>query len=277
MNILIADSGSTKTDWCLTNGTNHYRFETAGINPFLQSTKEITSQIQNIFDNHPIDEVFFYGAGCIGKKAIERVSLAIENATGVHRIEIHDDLTGAARSLCGHKAGIACILGTGSNSCQYDGEKIVRHTPPLGYVLGDEGSGNALGKRLLSDFLKGQMPRQISKDFKERFGITQENVLEAVYRRPFPNRYMASFAIFLNMHENEDYTQYILKENFSNFFKRNILQYDPELPVHFTGSVAWHFKKILIETAIAHHFKPGRVVKNPIDGLISYHLQNSIG
>ena len=276
--ILIADSGATKTDWCLGEKTTDARvIQTQGINPFHQSaehiykvlTEELLPQLGE--ENH-ITHIHFYGAGCTPEKSVivkEQLQALFPDAD----IDVQSDLLGAARSLCGKEQGIACILGTGSNSCLYDGEKIIANVSPLGYILGDEGSGAVLGKRLVGDCLKHQLPEHICQAFLNETGLTPADIINKVYRQPQANRFLASLTPFLSAHREEPEIQDLLIDCFTEFFKRNVMQYAYEgTEVHFTGSIAWYFQEEVKEAAESLGIRTGKFIKSPIHGLINYHL-----
>ena len=276
--ILIADSGATKTDWCLGKKTTDARvIQTQGINPFHQSaehiykvlTEELLPQLGE--ENH-ITHIHFYGAGCTPEKSVivkEQLQALFLDAD----IDVQSDLLGAARSLCGKEQGIACILGTGSNSCLYDGEKIIANVSPLGYILGDEGSGAVLGKRLVGDCLKHQLPEHICQAFLNETGLTPADIINKVYRQPQANRFLASLTPFLSAHREEPEIQDLLIDCFTEFFKRNVMQYAYEgTEVHFTGSIAWYFQEEVKEAAESLGIRTGKFIKSPIHGLINYHL-----
>lgn len=276
--ILIADSGATKTDWCFgTNIQNTQIIQTQGINPFHQSethirkilSEELLPQLKN---TEKPSHIYFYGAGCTPEKAIivhEEVQKIFEEA----EICVESDLLGAARSLCGHEKGIACILGTGSNSCEYDGEKIISNVSPLGYILGDEGSGAALGKRLVSDCLKHQISPTICQQFLEETGLTSTTIINKVYREAQANRFLASLTPFLSRHREESDIHHLLIDCFCDFFRRNVMQYDyRNTEVHFTGSIAWYFQEEVKEAAKLLNIQTGKFIQSPIHGLKCYHL-----
>jgi len=193
---------------------------------------------------------------------------------GVSDVEVNCDLLAAARSLCGNRQGIACILGTGSNSCYYNGQEIVQNVSPLGYVLGDEGSGNALGRKLLADVLKNQLPAAIRNLFFETYHVTVGEILDHVYRKPFPNRYLAQYARFVSANINCPEMQTLASDCFREFFSRNVMQYDAakHLPVHFTGSVVYHFSEIIKKTVGEFGLVLGNITQEPMAGLVEFHL-----
>lgn len=278
--ILIADSGSTKTDWrVIDHAGEGLKLSTPGINPFYQTTEEIVSILKESgFEvQSQVSNVFFYGAGCAFEEKNKVVAEAIASFLPESEIEIQSDLVGAARALCNREAGIACILGTGSNSCFYDGNKIVENVSPLGFILGDEGSGAVMGKKLIADYLKEQMPLSLRKKFLDTYGVSNRDVLEAVYRKPFPNRYLAKFAPFLTSNIQNSYIHSLVADSFTDFIRRNIYRYAScyDLPVHFIGSVAFYLKDILEETAKKAKIRIGNIYKSPMDGLIKYHLSST--
>lgn len=283
--ILIADSGSTKTDWCLCdNGTVLATIQTQGINPYHQTEElieqviteellpQLTAQSSRLTAQSSQLKVIFYGAGCANETANNRVAEAIRKVLGVTDITIYSDLVGAARALCGHEEGIACVLGTGSNSCLYNGKEITANIPPLGYILGDEGSSAVLGRRLVGDCLKNQLPEAIREEFLAEYGLTQEIILEKVYRQPLANRFLASLTPFLSKHREVPEVHRLLVESFVDFFVRNVKQYRrPWLPIHFVGSIAFAFSAELKEAAESLGMELGSVVKSPIEGLVRFH------
>lgn len=277
--ILIADSGATKTDWCLTlNGDIVHRFATKGISPIFQSEEEIALEIsQNV---HPqlkkfdISAVYFYGSGCIPEK-ISLVSNAIRQSFSAEQVHVFSDLVAAAHSLCGHTAGIACILGTGSNSCQWQGEAIVHQISPLGFILGDEGSGAVLGKNLVGDALKNQLTPGLKEKLLEEYSLTAPIIIDRVYRQPFPSRFLASLCPFILAHINDDSIRKIVTNSFSAFFERNVMQYDYQKnKVNFVGSIAWYFADLLREVAAEKGIEVGTIAQSPMPGLINYYTHS---
>ena len=278
--ILIADSGSTKTDWCVCNGTDKLCIiNTQGINPYHQSIDDIKTiictefipQIVNI-SKESITEIYYYGAGCATEIKCNIIKdILAEHFTNA-RINVASDLLGAARALCKNSEGIACVIGTGSNSCLYDGKNIADNIPSLGYILGDEGSSVALGRRLLSDCFKRQIPANVANEFMAEYNLSMESTLDSIYKKPLANRYMAQFTPFIAKHREIPQVHNILISCFTDFFKRNVIAYHkPWLPVHFVGSVATVFSEELIETANSLGMKTGQFIQNPIDGIVSYH------
>ena len=274
--ILIADSGATKTDWCLTkNGEIIQRFSTKGISPVFQTGEEIAQEIRsNVYPalkDVGIKAVYFYGAGCIPEK-IELVRNAIHQSFPVDTIHVYSDLVAAAHSLCGHSAGIACILGTGSNSCQWNGDEIVKQISPLGFILGDEGSGAALGKNLVGDALKNQLTDGLKEALLDEYDLTPAIIIDKVYRQPFPNRFLASLSPFLLKHISDQSIRQIVIRSFSAFFERNVMQYDYQKnKVNFVGSIAWYFSAPLKEAAAEKRIEVGIIAQSPMPGLVEYH------
>ena len=277
--ILIADSGSTKTDWCVVeNGVLVQQIFTKGTNPFFQSEEEISNEIATALlpelKTDEFDAVYFYGAGCGFPDKIEIVHRAISKQLKVKgNVEVATDMLAAARGLCGREAGIACIMGTGSNSCYYDGENIVANVSPLGFILGDEGSGACLGKLMVGDLLKNQMTPELKEKFWKQFDLSPADIIDRVYRKPFPNRFLASLAPFLAQNINEPCVHELVLNSFKAFFKRNIMQYEnyQNLKVNLIGSVAFYYKEVLAEAAEAMGIQLGTIIQSPMEGLIKYH------
>ncbi|HEY9551077.1 MAG TPA: ATPase [Prevotella sp.] len=276
--ILIADSGSTKTDWCLIDhGQVVLTVKTRGFNPFFQTEDEIAQELQTALvgklPSTTVNEVFFYGAGCTPEKSpIVETALRRELHI-VERCEVATDMLAAARSLCGHKPGIACILGTGSNSCAYDGQKITHNVSPLGFILGDEGSGAVLGKTLVGDILKNQLPKPIIEAFHAKYNLTAAEIIDKVYRQKLPNRFLAGFVPFLNEHMAEESIENLVVESFRRFLVRNVKQYADwqTLPIGFNGSIAHYFKAQLEKALQAEGMTLGRIIQAPMEGLVDYH------
>ncbi|MDR2475998.1 MAG: ATPase [Bacteroidales bacterium] len=273
--ILLADSGSTKAHWCFVeNGIIKKEIITQGINPFYQTPEEIEQEISKI---HQVEsgsdpqEIFFYGAGCLPETA-EKIKKAIYHFFPA-RIEVNSDLLAACRALSSNQGGIVGILGTGSNSCLYDGRNITGHVSPLGYILGDEGSGAALGKQLVADMLKNRFSPLLKEKFFARFELTPAIIMERVYRSTFPNRFLAGLSLFINENRVEfPELQPIAEQSFSAFFERNILQYgNTGLPVHFSGSIAYHYKDILNKITTKYDRQLGKVEMYPMNSLVKYH------
>ena len=277
--ILIADCGSTKTDWVLYDNVTSSivtRIKTQGLNPTLQSSEEIynilCNEIADEIDTDAPEKIYFYGAGCAYDEANERITSALKKVFRTNDIEINSDLLAAARALCGHEEGIACILGTGSNSCLFNGKEIIDNTPSLGYILGDEGSGASLGRRLVSDCLKKQLSPAMANKFLAQYNLTIPQILEHVYHKPLPNRYLAQFAPFLAQNRKDAEIKALLKHCFTLFFQRNTMVYRRSwLPIHIVGGIGITFAEELKETAESLGLSIGNIVESPMNGLIDYH------
>ncbi len=279
--ILTADSGATKTDWGIGTGETDFRpIRTDGINPFHQTEEHIRNIISGqLLPQLPsgagdISHIYFYGAGCTPDKS-DTV------ARNLHRIfsssiEIYvgSDMLGAARALYKHTKGIACILGTGSNSCLYDGEKIIDNIPPLGYVLGDEGSGAYLGKRFIGDCIKRRLPQELLEGLLEEYKLTVPEILNNVYRMPEANRYLAGFSPYIHKVKSNPEVHGFLIDCFNSFFQRNVCPYGNEWTVSFVGSIAWYFQEEIRESAKANGLITALFAKSPIRELTAFHFDN---
>lgn len=286
--ILIADSGATKTDWCLGETQASARVtRTTGINPFHQSEEEILSVLsQELMPTisasaDAFSAVYFYGSGCTPEQSV-RVRGILGNMFRNARITVESDLTGAARALCGSEKGIACILGTGSNSGLYDGKRIVSNVPPLGYILGDEGSGAYIGKRFVGDCLKGLLPDDLRQALLDGLGLSMPQLIDRVYRQPQVNRFLASVTPIIYRYKERPEVKALLTDCFGEFFRRNVWPYRNLLsaedgtcllpPVSFVGSVAWYFRKEVEESARSCGLQVGRFLKEPLGDLAGYHF-----
>jgi len=274
---LIADSGSTKTEWCLVNGHSKKNFLTQGLSPYFLSAEQIEYIIEQelkpkLKKTEPA-EVFFYGTGCSNADNVRIVKKAIQKVFCNAAVTVNHDLMGAARALCGNEKGVACILGTGSNSCYFNGKRIVKNSPGLGYVLGDEGSGAYLGKKVIQYFLYNTFDADLMDRFRLKFNTNSDEILSAVYKKPLPNRYLASYAIFLAENRGHYMIENIIEDCFNDFFFNHIYKYRESwtLPIHFVGSVAYGFKDVLKEMCSTYELQLGKVLKKPIDGLVKFH------
>lgn len=276
---LIAESGSTRTEWALVED-NHLvqRVFTEGLDPFFQTRREISRSVRlglpESFFKKKLDQVYYYGAGCSSyeKKNILGASLVAQFKTP---IQVESDLLAAARGLFKCEAGIACILGTGSNSCFYDGKIIVKNVKAAGYILGDEGSGAVLGKLFLADLLKGLAPKELANEFHEKFRISVNDVMESVYNFPFPNRFLGTIAYFLGDYMDNEYVYNLLTNNLRSFFNRNVCQYDYiNYPIRFVGSLAYAYPDILQEVAQEFGVEIDVIEETPMNGLIEFHSMN---
>ena len=273
--ILITDSGSTKADWALVDkGVCVSRIQTCGFNPYMQTADEMVchlkdSALQKIADSG-VDALWFYGAGCTPGEKSESVAMALRAVFGNEcAVHVESDMLGAARALCQDREGIACILGTGSNSCLYNGHKIVANIPALGYILGDEGSGAHLGKLLVGNVLKKQMPREVTEAFFDEVGMSLTDIIDKVYRQPFPNRWLASLSPFILRNLAHESVRTMALESFTAFFTRNVMGYQrPDLPVGLVGSVAYYYQEVIREAATQLGLTIGQVMQTPMEGLI---------
>lgn len=268
-NKLIADSGSTKTDWALAEK----RLNTQGINPVHQDEDTIRRILRDELlpqlADARVTEIAFYGSGVRPELEVKMQRLLGEAFPSAMQIEAKSDLLGAARALCGREEGIACILGTGANSCLFDGERIVSNTPPMGYILGDEGSGAVLGRQLLNRLYKNVLSNDIKALFEEEVGVKMSDVIERVYRQPLPNRWLASLSVFVHRHLDKPGMEALVVDNFRDFIDRNILAYHrPDLPISAVGSIAYFFKPQLEQAAKERGYAIGRIVRSPLDALV---------
>ena len=280
---LIADSGSTKTDWVLIDGTTVVaRYLTQGINPFHQSENDILTILRlELLPQLPSDrlqatddalQIYFYGSGVRSEFESLMRRLLTEVFPHSEVVSAHGDLLGAARAVCGNSPGVAAILGTGANSGLYDGTRILQNTPPLGYILGDEGSGAVLGERFLNALYKGFLPATLLEAFEQDQQMDMATVISRVYRQPMANRFLASLSPFISSHLDVPEVSQLVVDNFRSFFRRNVVQYQhPELPVGFVGSVAYYYQRQLQEAAAVEGFTVGSILKSPIEGLVQYH------
>ena len=283
--ILIADSGSTKVHWCLMAANGHMaEFITDGINPLFQTSdamrnsicNQLLPQMASMLWAGTVSHVFFYGAGCTPEKS-PFVEKAIESVFKKAKVFVASDMLGATRGLLGHEKGVACILGTGSNSCLYDGEQIIKNVPSLGFILGDEGSAATLGKRLVSDLLKNQLGDDLKERFFSQYAINQADVIEHVYRQPFPNRWLANLARFCAENIDDPRIHDLVYDHFAQFVKRNISQYytteeqKQSMPVGFVGSIAFYYRPVLEQVMNDYGFRVGQILQDPIPGLVEYH------
>lgn len=276
---LIADSGATKTDWALVSNRQLLaRYQTQGLSPVHQSTDSLADILQKeLFPQlsetecSGISHIYFYGAGCRGL-AQQQMKTMLQNCFPVAQIEVESDLLGAARAVCGHEKGLVCILGTGSNSCLYDGETIVENIPPLGYILGDEGSGAVLGRMLLNRLFKDPTLSDLKEKFLSSYGLTYEDVIEHVYRRPLANRFLASLIPFIKENLSCKSLLELTTINFRNFLRNNILKYNTEVKsVYAVGGMTEAFHEQLSLACKEEGLQLKKTLKNPIEGLIVYH------
>ena len=284
--ILIADSGSTKVHWCLVTASGQYsEVFTDGINPLFQTTIAMQNSISNqllpkiapLLWAGTLTHIFFYGAGCTPEKK-GYVKTALEAVFKKAEVYVESDMLGAARGLLGHNAGVSCILGTGSGSCFYNGETIEWCVPSLGYILGDEGSAAVLGKRLVGDLLKNQLGDDLKDAFFKEYETSMADIIEKVYRQPFPNRFLAKLSKFCADHIDDKRIHDLVYDHFVQFIRRNLVQYfqqptanSQQLIANFVGSIAYYYKPILEEAMKAEGLPLGTILQDPIEGLKEYH------
>ncbi|MCF8299306.1 MAG: hypothetical protein K9J13_17285 [Saprospiraceae bacterium] len=275
---LIADSGSTKTEWKLIDkGQILNSFITIGMNPYFIKSDEIHTVVENMItpfiDKSQISGCYFYGSGCLAENNKLIVNEALSKSFGNAKIEVETDIVGAARALFQKSKGIACILGTGSNSCLYDGEKIIESVPSLGYIFGDEGGGVHIGKKLITAFLHNDLPNEISEKLISEFNLNRESILNSVYKEKYPNRYLASFSHFIKDNIDNYYIENIVKESFRDFLKFQISKYSDfqKTRISFIGSISYYFKEQLKYVLNESGLELFKVMKSPMDGLVEYH------
>lgn len=279
--ILIADGGSTKTDWILVSSKTTdepLRIQTQGINPVHQSSEVISEMLQHELlpsvKSLNIEEIYFYGSGCRDGYILSMQATFHELFPHTDQINIHSDLLGAARALCRDNEGIACILGTGSNSCLYNGKEIIHNVPSMGYILGDEGSGAVLGRELINALFKGCIKEELRTKFCKQYNTNLADIINKVYHLPLANRLLASFCIFIKENIDDENIKNIVIDNFRKFFIRNIRPYRrSNLDVNFCGSIAYFFQEELAEAAHKEGFKVGNILRSPIEALVSFHTK----
>lgn len=279
MSILIADSGSTKTDWVLIKDKNIVlQYQTIGFNPYFQSSEDIYNEIKDVLIPVLLDQLYniqhiaYYGAGCSTPDKVQVVKQGLYLAFGNILSEVNHDLLAAARALFGKEKGIACILGTGSNSCLYDGKSVVENIPSVGYLFGDHGSGATIGRTFVQRYFDGELPPHLVTAF-EKAGYHREIILENVYKRPMPSRYLASIVSFMSAYNNDSCIKEIIKDCFRDFFKAQVSRYTnaKQLSVNSVGSIGYYYRELLEEVAKEMGYTIGNIIKSPMEGLIRYH------
>ena len=295
--ILIADSGSTKTDWALLHSPYPTRwdvvanFQTQGITPIHQTPdvirqilgQELVSQLSSfsraaLVNSKALEtpllsqiEVYFYGSGCTPSH-VPQMKQTLAQVFPANKIEVYSDLIASARALCQHEAGIACILGTGSNSCLYDGEQIVQNTPALGYILGDEGGGSVLGRMFMNAIFKNPAFADIRDHYLKEQKLTQTDIIQKVYRESMGNRFLATTSLYIEQHLDNPLLRQLVIDNFHTFFRNNVKPYNrTDLPVGVVGSMAFHYRDQLEEAARMEGFTLGQIMKSPMEGLVTYY------
>ncbi len=277
--ILIADSGSSKTDWRVIHEDGRIsQHRGVGFNPYYQTSEEMAIEMQDDFlkgISSEIDQIYYYGAGCSSPERNKEVEDALRTIFKNSEINIGHDLSAAAHATCGHKPGIACIVGTGSNSCDYDGKSIIDTRPAPGFILGDEGGGAYVGRQFLKDFINDEMPQNIRQEAENRFSLTQNLIQEHVYRQPFPNRYMASFCKFITEHTVDPYCYQLYYNSFNDFLEKHVMKYKDykSKPVNFVGSIAFYNSNILRKACFDAGIQVNIILESPIAGLTLYHQE----
>lgn len=277
MSILIADSGATKTEWCLKSKDGITKIATEGLNPYYHTTGSIQSVVMNSLkpkvSSEEVEHIYFYGAGCDSEEKKGIVHDALKNRFKIATIHVYHDLLGAARACFFHDAGIACILGTGSNSCLYDGEKIVKHIPSLAFILGDEGSAGYFGKKLINSYFRYEIPDDLVDDLEEKYDMSLDYITKGLYDNPQKSRFIASYGAFLGEHPEHPFIKNMLHEGFENFITRIVMKYPDaqKYEVRFIGSVASAHQDMIKEILQEHGMKPGLFVRKPMDRLVEFH------
>lgn len=279
--ILIADGGSTKADWIALNSVKEeiFRVRTLGLNPAVVAKEELNNRIVNMFQliqsKDEVTEIHFYGAGCGTAKPVQILAEVLGSIFVNANIHIAEDMLAAVYAATGQTPALVCILGTGSNSCYFDGIQVQMKTPSLGYILMDEASGNYFGKELLKEYYYEKMPKAMAAHFKEEFNLDADEIKQHLYRMPNPNMYLASFAKFMFEFKEEKYIKKIIKRGFQEFFKYRVLPYekDATTPLYFIGSIAYYFREILEKVAQKNGHVITDVIQRPIDNLLAYHQQ----
>lgn len=276
---LIADSGSSKTDWVLLdeNQQQKHFFKTQGLNPYMVKPDDFVALVEEGLGISAIQPsgVYFYGAGCMAESKRNEVEHNLHRLFPYAKIEVNTDLLGAARALCGKNKGIACILGTGSNACLFNGNEIIEEATSLGFILGDEGGGSFLGKHLVTAFLYNELPEDLMEKFVHEYHLDKATVLDHIYRKPFPNRYLADFVPFLVTHKSHRWVSNLINDSFDLFIERHIksLYNYRDFECHFVGSVAFVFESVLRKKMETHGLKMGEIMNKPIDGLVRFHSE----
>lgn len=275
---LIADSGATKAEWCVVNKGKIKTIFTQGISPYFLNKEQIRQLLEKELlpklKNYSITEVYYYGTGLANPANAKMVHGVLKQVfPKAKKVEADHDLMAAARALCGNKKGIACILGTGSNSCYYNGKKMIKNSPGLGFILGDEGSGAYLGKKVIQYYLYNTFDEELSAKFENKYGVSKVEILEAVYKKPMPNRYLASYALFLAENRGHYMVENIIEDGLNDFFFNHLYKYRESWtnPINFVGGVAWGFRDVLKDLCKTYELELGIILKNPMEGLIKYH------
>ncbi len=277
MATLIADSGSTKCEWCLLHNGRKKTIFTQGMSPYFVNSEQVQAILRNELlpklKKQEISVIYYYGTGCLDPKNAKMMKMAISKVFAGAKVTVENDLNGIAKAACAHQKGIANILGTGSNSCYFDGKKIVKNSPGLGYVLGDEGSGAYLGRKVIQYYLYGTFDEDLRYKFDDKYKTNASEILETVYRKPLPNRYLASFCLFLAENRGHYMIENIIEDGLNDFFFTHLCKFTEswKYPIHFVGSVAWGFRDVIKDLCSSYEFELGKIIKTPMEGLIEYH------
>lgn len=279
MYTLIADSGSTKTDWVLMKGSTLIKeIKTNGFNPYFQTREQIIPELIAGLKPHladllgKIDELYYYGAGCSTTENCAMIKDCLNSTIEIGEIHVAHDLLASARAVCKNEPGIACILGTGSNSCLFNGETIIENVPSFGYLWGDYGSGAQIGKYFIKHYFEETLPKELRSAFEEA-GYNREVILNGVYKNAMPSRYLASLNSFVNVHISHPFIKELVKECFNSFFVHQVNKYtsSKKYKVHSVGSIGFYYKEFLLEIASDHGYEIGNIIRSPIDGLMEFH------
>lgn len=279
MNILIADSGATKCEWCLLYDGKKKKVDTQGISPYFLDAVGMEAVMRRellpALKKWDVDVIYYYGTGCKNPDNVKVVKKALRLAFPGASVHVTHDLMGAAIALCGNRKGVSCILGTGSNSCYFDGKRIVKNSPGLGFILGDEGSGAYLGKKVLQYYLYDTFDEELRYKFDAKYTTNSKDILEAVYKQPLPNRYLASYTLFLVENRGHYMVENIIEDGLNDFFFNHLCKYREswKLPIHFVGGVAYGFRDVVKDLCSTYEFELGEILQKPMDGLIRYHLK----
>lgn len=276
-NYIIADSGATKCQWTIVQNNKKQSFSTIGISPYFLSTNEIAAILVKAFSKkivvEKVNAIYFYGTGLSNPDNVKSLKKALKLVFKNAKLDIQTDLVAAARATCQSNKGIACILGTGSNTGYYNGKIIAKNSPGLGYVLGDEGSGAYLGKKVLQYFLYKTFDEELMLCFEKKYNLNRSEILNKIYQEPLPNKYLASFAIFLSEHRGHYMIENIIEDGLNDFFYTHLNKLNESwlYPIHFTGSVAYAFRDVIKQLALVYEMELGKITKSPMEGLIAYH------
>lgn len=277
MSILIADSGATKTEWCLERDDSTETFHTEGLNPYYHTTgsikKVVEDHLRPKLNTDELEGIYFYGAGCDSEEKNRVVEQALREIFPGTPVNVYHDLLGAARACFMHEAGIACILGTGSNSCLYDGSKIVEHIPSLAFILGDEGSAGYFGKKLINKYFRKEVPDDLKGDLEKDYNMSLDHITSGLYDGDQKSRFIASYGAFLGEHADHPFVKEMLREGFENFITRIVLNYSnaTDYEVRFVGSVAYAYRELITEILEEHGLKGGLFIRKPMKRLVEFH------